>query len=394
MARFITRAVLCVFSFATLAHAQSSSSLSGIVTDPSGAVIRNAHVSLLDQSKGSAQNASTNKEGLYSFPFVLPGRYAISVEAPGFKQFKEEDLQIQTAQSGTVNARLEIGSPQETVTVTGDRVLLNESNGSVGAVIDRTLVENVPLNGRSLQSLFTLVPGVTQVATGVNPPDPTDGTIIVNGQRAMSNQFYVDGVSANVGATKGGSVSPNVPGFNAVGGTQGLATVDELEEFRVLTSTYSAEYGTSPGGQFLLTTRSGTNDMHGSVYEFFRNEALDANDWFANNKGFHRGELRQNQFGGTLGGPLPVPHLYHGKDKTFYFAAFEGLQLVTPLTQVMYVPDAGLRSQAISALQPILVSDSTESCESNVEMRRSRLYFPGKTAEHGLHWRGARGPCL
>ncbi len=358
MSRILFSLAAVFLLLSTSAIAQNTASLNGVVSDPSGAVVRGATVTLQSESRGAEQHSKTNGDGVYVFPFVSPGSYLLSVQSQGFKRFQRTHIQVDTAQKSVADVRLEIGSATETVAVTGDRVLLNQSDGSVGGVIDRTLIENVPLNGRSLQSLFTMVPGVTLVAVGTSP-DTTDGTIIVNGQRAMSNQLIVDGVSANVSAGRGPTLSPNVPTMNAVGGTQSLATIDDLQEFKVVTATYSAEYGTSPGGQFVLTTRSGTEHLHGSVYNYFRNEALDANDWFSNNSGFRRGQLRQNLFGGTLGGPIMVPHLYNGRSATFYFASFEGLQLVTPLSQVTNVPNLALRSAAAPALRPILNSFPT-----------------------------------
>lgn len=346
--------LFCLFAFVSgTALAQESSSLAGVVRDPSGAVIRRAQVTLTSAEQGTAQSIQTNEDGVYTFPFVQPGLFNLEIRAQGFKDYQQTAVLVQTAQRTTANVTLQVGEAQQTVTVEGSRALINQSDGSVGATIDRTLVENIPLNGRSLQSLWTLVPGVTQVAVG-QYPDLTDGTIVVNGQRAQSNQFIVDGVSANVPAGSGASFSPNVPGLNALGGTQGIVGVDELAEFKVLTATYSAEYGTSPGGQFSFTTRSGTNDLHGSLYEFLRNEDLDANDWFSNNQSLSRGELRQNDFGGTFGGPVVLPHVYNGRNKTFFFASFEGLQLVTPISRIIQVPDAGLRQTAAAALQPIL----------------------------------------
>jgi outer membrane receptor protein involved in Fe transport len=338
------------------ARAQETSSLAGIVQDQSGAVINGAQITVISEGQGSSQSLPANDGGRYTVPFLPPGLYDIHVTAQGFRDFEQKGVVIQTAQRSTVNVTLHAGGPTQSITVVSNPELINTSDGSVGAVIDRTLVENIPLNGRSLQSLWTLVPGVTQAPTSQYAASPslTYGTILVNGQRSQSNQFLVDGVSANVPAGSGAAFSPNLPGLNALGGTQGIVGVDELEEFNVLTATYSAEYGTSPGGQFSFTTRSGTNDLHGSLYEFFRNEDLDANDWFNNNVGFGRGELRQNDFGATLGGPIVFPHLYNGHDKAFFFASFEGLQLVTPISRLMQVPDTGLRETAAAALQPIL----------------------------------------
>jgi hypothetical protein len=214
----------------------------------------------------------------------------------------------------------------------------------------------MPLNGRSFQDLLTLVPGVTLVGGIVG----SGGELTVNGQRTEANYFTVDGVSATVGTTPGDSglgagFAGATPGESALGTTQTMVSVDALQEFRASTSTYSAEYGRTPGGQFSFTTRSGTNDWHGSVFDYFRNEALDANNWFLDETGQPKEKERQNDFGGALGGPVLIPHLYDGKDKTFFFFSYEGLRLWTPQGLVTNsVPDAAFRQAAPTALQPVL----------------------------------------
>jgi len=183
----------------------------------------------------------------------------------------------------------------------------------------------------------------------------------VNGQRTEANYFTVDGVSAN-SATISGQQLGNAVGFSgsvasqtALGTTQSLVSVDALQEFRAATSTYSAEYGRSPGGQFLFTTRSGSNDFHGSAFDYFRNDALDAANWFDSAHGGAKQAERQNDFGGTLGGPVFVPHLYNGKDKTFFFFSYEGLRLSAPQAAVTTeVASLSLRQNAPSVLQPFL----------------------------------------
>ena len=184
---------------------------------------------------------------------------------------------------------MKIGTSKEVVTVNGDQINVNQADATVSTVIDRQFVENIPLNGRSLQNLLTIVPGVAtvpgagQVGYG--------GEITVNGQRTESNYFTVDGVSANSGAkidneTGGAGFSGSVPGMTIIGTTQSMVSLDDLQEFRALTSTYSAEYGRTPGGQFALTTRSGTNIWHGSLFDYFRNDDLDATDFFNNYYGY------------------------------------------------------------------------------------------------------------
>jgi hypothetical protein len=233
----------------------------------------------------------------------------------------------------------------------------------VSTVIDRQFVENLPLNGRSFQALMTLAPGVLIVPSqGVGQ----SGELSVNGQRTEANYFTVDGVSANIGASvsssgfTGAGFGGATPGETALGTTQSLVSVDALQEFRATTSTYSAEYGRTPGGQFSFQTRSGANQYHGTAFDYLRNDALDANNWFngyTNNPPIAKQALRQNDFGGTLGGFIDIPHLYNGRDKTFFFFSYEGLRLINPTPSQLYeVPSASLRQNAPVALQPFLSS--------------------------------------
>jgi hypothetical protein len=220
----------------------------------------------------------------------------------------------------------------------------------------------MPLNGRSFQDLLTLAPGVAQVANGDGAGYGAgySGDIVVNGQRTESNYFSVDGVTANTGTMprklgEGAGVSGSLPGLSALGTTQGLASIDTLQEFRAMTSTYSAEYGRSPGGQFSFSTRSGTNDLHGSVYDYFRNDALDASNWFNDYYGYPKGKERQNDFGGTFAGPIMLPALYDGRKKSFFFFSYEGLRLVSPQAATpVEVPDDSIRQAAPAPLQPLL----------------------------------------
>jgi hypothetical protein len=281
------------------------------------------------------------------------------VQKPGFKVVIVDGLVLNVQDVVAQNVQLQIGSVSETITVEGGGINMNTTDAAVSTVIDRQFVANMPLNGRSLQDLETLVPGVVLVGSaGVG----NSGEITVNGQRTEANTFSVDGVSANVGTApgsfgNGAGMAGGTPAATALGTTQSIVSVDALQEFRATTSTYSAEYGRTPGGQFSFTTRSGTNDWHGSAFDYFRNEALDANNWFNNAAipQIPREKERQNDFGGTLGGPIRIPHVYNGKDRTFFFFSYEGLRLWTPQgIQVGSVPDQALRQAAPAALQPAL----------------------------------------
>ena len=258
------------------------------------------------------------------------------------------------------NFSLEVGGTSETIQVNGSGENINTTDASVSTVIDSKFVENIPLNGRSFQDLISMTPGVVTVSPQAGVGSGF-GDFSVNGQRTESNYYTVDGVSANIASGNGYGVSSNpatsgsTPGATALGTTQSLISVDALQEFRVLSSTYSAEFGRSPGGQFSMVTRSGTDKLHGSVFNYLRNNYFDANDWFNDQNGVPIAALRQNDFGGTAGGPIRIPSIYNGLHHTFFFVSYEGLRLTQPqAASIQYVPDVYMRQQAPEALQPIL----------------------------------------
>jgi hypothetical protein len=351
--------LLAIFLVSPLIAQTGFATLSGIVTDEGGGTVPNCEVLLQSVDRGTIATVKTNDAGIFVFSAVQPGQYNVTVRRNGFKQVDLPGLILNTQDHVEQNFRLQVGSISESVTVNGNGVNMNTTDAAVGTIVDRQFVGNIPLNGRSFQSLLTLVPGVIQVpSSGVG----YSGEISVNGQRTEANYFTVDGVSANTGTPPnpnivGAGFSGGVPGETALGTTQSLVSIDALQEFRATTSTYSAEYGRSPGGQFSLSTRSGTNDWHGSLFDYFRNDVMDANNWFNNaaNPQVPRQAERQNDFGGTLGGPIEIPGIYNGKDKTFFFFSYEGLRLKVPQpSQQFSVPDLALRQQAPAALQPFL----------------------------------------
>jgi hypothetical protein len=346
---------------ATAPRSPAQSELAGVygrVTDPSGAVIVDAEVQIKNVETNLSVTAKTNQDGLYTIPSLRPGQYLINVRKPGFKSVTVTQVTLNVQDNVVRNFALQVGSVSETVTITAGGQNINTTDAAVSTVVDRKFVENMPLNGRSFQDLLTLAPGVLQVSGRVG----YSGEISVNGQRTEANYFTVDGVSANTGTSAsnvilGSGYSGSLPGETVFGTTQSLVSIDALQEFRASTSTYSAEYGRTPGGQFSFSTRSGTNNWNGSAFDYFRNEVLDANNWFnkAANPQVPRLPERQNDFGGTLGGPIVIPGLYNGKGKTFFFFSYEGLRLTVPQPFHRYsVPDMTLRQQGPAALQPFL----------------------------------------
>lgn len=346
----------------SFAHAQSTNAtISGGVTDTSGSFIANADVEIANDATGIVYSARTNSEGMYVVPILPPGHYHVQVSRPGFRTIIKADVVLNVQSALALNFTLPVGATSESVTVDAASAAINTEDASVSTVVDRKFVENIPLNGRSFQDLISLTPGVvTQSPQSTSQTVGVGGDFSVNGQRTQSNYYTVDGVTANIGSGNGGGVGEAasggaLAGSTALGTTQALVSVDALQEFRVQSSTYSAEYGRSPGGQFSLATRSGTDAFRGSTFDFLRNDFFDANDWFNDHFGKAISALRQNDFGGTLGGPIWFPSLYNGRDRSFFFASYEGLRLKQPIAAtVEYVPDLSMRQQADTAMQPIL----------------------------------------
>jgi hypothetical protein len=321
---------------ASFAWAQSeTATVSGQVADPSGLKITGAQVKLVDIDRDSNTSVTTNSSGLYVFPSVRPGRYRMAVTAPGFKVVNVTDVTINVQDHLEQNFKLVVGSISESITVEGGAPLVDTESATVSTVVDRNFAENLPMNGRSFQALIQLTPGV--VLTANNGLDT--GQFSVNGQRADANYWMVDGVSANVGINAGSTAGTGMAGTlgstSVFGGTNSLVSVDALQEFRIETSTYAPEFGRQPGAQISIVTRSGTNQFHGTVFDYLRNDVFDANDWFngfTNDPPLAKPRERQNDFGGTLSGPIV-------KDKTFFFFSYEGLRLQLPQTSLTYVPD-------------------------------------------------------
>jgi TonB-dependent Receptor Plug Domain. len=354
------RFILAVLLIATTGISRGQQAeVSGFVRDPSGQVIAGATVTIQNQATAAEYRTTTNEAGIYTLPPLPAGIYKLTASAPGFDAKVIDDLRLQAAAKISLHIDLPIASTNQTVTVDGSGIYINTVDATVGTTVDRRFVENMPLSGRSFQSLMTMVPGVSVVPSqGVG----RGGEISVNGQRTEANYFTVDGVSANtgtmageVGLGLGAGYSGSVPGHTALGTTQSMVSIDALEEFRATTSTYSAEYGRGPGGQFSLTTRSGTNDWHGSAFNYLRNDKLDAANWFDNANGLPKQLTKQNDFGGTLGGPLFLPKVYDGKDRTFFFFSYEGLRLRAPQAAITTeVPTLEVRRNAPAELRPFL----------------------------------------
>ena len=342
---------LCLIVATQVSAQMETASIVGTIRDPRGAVVPGAEVKATRLETDSATASETNGSGVFVFTGLTPGHYRLTVHKAGFKQAVTE-LTLSVQDRLEQNFTLEIGSVSDTVTVEAGAPLVNAQDATVSTVVDRQFADELPLNGRSFQSLVDLTPGV--VVTAVNGSD--QGQFSVNGQRADANYWTVDGVSANVGVSSNGYIGTGISGTlgatSVLGGTNSLVSVDALQEFRIQTSTYAPEYGRQPGGQISIVTRSGANRFHFTLFDYFRNDKLDANDWFADNAGLSKPKERQNDFGGTVGGPI-------SKNKTFFFFSYEGLRLALPQTALTLVPDTNpadpySRQFALPAIQPYL----------------------------------------
>jgi hypothetical protein len=341
-------AFLFFVPFSPVLRAQSTNaSLSGRITDPSKALIADANVAAVRVDTNVRYEITSNASGDYSLANLPPGPYRLEIEKPGFKKLIKPDVVLHVQDALAIDFEMTLGEVTESITAAADVLSVDAASATVSTVVDRTFVEDIPLNGRSFQTLIMLAPGV--VITTASLLD--QGQFSVNGQRRDANYFTVDGVSANFGVTgffplqqSGGGA---LPALTAWGGTNSLVSVDALQEFRIQTSSFAPEFGRTPGGQISIVTRSGTNAFHGSLFEYFRNDVLDARDWFTNFNHLKKPAERQNDFGGVFGGPV-------FKDKTFFFFSYEGLRLRQPVAQTTSVPDAASRQQAPAAMQPFL----------------------------------------
>lgn len=347
-------AILLCLGAGTASAQSATATLGGIITDPSGAVVPGVAVTILKLSSGAERQTATGDTGAFTVTLLPPGRYLLRAVRQGFAPLEVPDIVLNVGDQVVLHLRLDLEKIGESLTVTATAPRVSTS-AAVSTVVDQQFIENIPLNGRSFQSLIALTPGVVLVPSfGANQA----GQFSVNGQRASGTAFTIDGVSANFAAAPGGtggsSNTGNLPALTTFGTTQSLASVDALLEFNVQTSGYSAEYGRQTGGQISIITRSGSNTLHGGLFDYVRNDAFDARDFF-NTTGPKPAE-RQNDFGGTLGGPVIVPGLFDGHNRTFYFFSYEGLRLRQPQYSLTNVPTVALRQQARAGVKPILDS--------------------------------------
>jgi len=324
----VLRALFILIAFllidgAPLLGQTSKGSIVGVVKDEKGGAVAGVTVTLEDASKGQSRDTLTEENGVFRFVALSPGSYHVRIEQPGFATVLVKDVVVAVDETRSLDVALKIASQSETVTVRGDAELTQTESSQLGQVIDNLKTEELPLNGRNFAQLARLTTGVAASGGGGGQQGGEGGVsgYSANGQRSSSNNFMVDGIDNN---------------DYFAGAVAQLPSIDSIEEFHVQTSTYDAEYGRNSGSVVNLVTKSGTNEFHGSVFEFLRNSIFDARNFF-NEKPFQEPKLILSQFGGTLGGPVV-------RNRTFFFVNFEGFRQRAGITRITDVPTDNQRN--------------------------------------------------
>ena len=319
--------VLCLLLAVPLAAQNVQATLNGRIQDPSGAGVPNVPVQVRNVETNQITSTVTNSTGQYTAPYLQPGQYSITVEAPGFKKLLRDNIVLNIAQTLTIDLTLEVGGVAEQVTVTADTTLLETSKADRGGIIDRERVHELPLNGRNPFMLAKLVGGVNFNGQPIWERPFDNGAIAnwsVNGGRASTNEFLLDGV-------------PN----NSQAGSNNLAyvpPVDSVQEFKIQTNSYDSQYGHTGGGIINVSLKSGTNNLHGTVYEFARRKQWDSNSFQNNAQKLPKDAHYLDQFGWQVEGPIFIPKVYDGRNKSFFMFNYEGYREGTPRPQTLSVP--------------------------------------------------------
>ena len=293
-----------------MAQTAATGALTGTITDPSGAVVPNATVTLRNADTGQARTVMTMADGTYTFSLLAPGTYRLRIEAGGFKPLEVPSATVNVTETEVLNRSLEVGAQTQTVTVEGEVVAIQTESSALGTVANARTVTEIPLNTRNYTNLLAFSAGVSGNVSNATTLGTGATNMAVNGATSNENTYLQDGVAINnYEAVTGVSEGQQFGSF-------AMPNPDAISEFKIQTSSYDASYGRNPGANVNVVTKSGTNNFHGDAYEFFRNTALNANDWFLNREGISKPTLNSNIYGGTLGGPIK-------KDKLFFFVSYE-----------------------------------------------------------------------
>jgi hypothetical protein len=336
------------------ALAQDYATLTVTVVDPTFLGVQDATLILTDLQRGTVNRAETNESGYYLFDFLQPGDYSLVVQKTGFSDYRLARLTLGLRDRQALRVEMKLSSATGTKVEVTDRAEALSSDTAQGTTLEENYVQDLPINGRNAESLILMAPGVTNASGGQG--FGADNGFNANGLRSTMNYFTLDGVSMNMPVGQGGGGFGGFGGFGGGGGAgaglgggvaTGLIVIDAMQEMKIQTSSFAPEFGRSPGAQVVMTSRGGTNSFHGSLYYYGRNHNFDANNWFANAAGLAKGAESENRLGGTFGGPIL-------KNKTFFFASLENLNLLSPNTVVAIVPDMASRQAVGATLAPFL----------------------------------------
>ena len=354
-------------------HAQTTfGSIVGTITDASGAPTPDAQVTLTNLDTSEKRVLSSSSEGLYQFVNLNPGRYRMEVQKTGFKRVTREPVVVEVQTTTKIDFPLQIGEVSETIEVTAQTPLLQAETSSLGEVVQKRKVNELPLNGRNPLNLVALAPSVVPQGQSMGSPNGTNpfgwGNYQIGGGQAGQSAVFLDGAPVNGGYL---NITAMIP------------TQDSLEEFKVQTNNLEPEFGRFAGGVVNFTTKSGSNDIHGTAWEYLRNKVLDANNFFNNEAGVGRPAFTQNQYGFNVGGPIFIPKVYDGRNKTFFFVDYEGFQLRQGTSFTDTVPTAAMRAGDFSNLRDangnvIPIFDPTSTVKDpNHPGQYIRTPFPG-----------------
>ena len=355
----VTKLFFYLIAMSTLALAQSgTTSLRGTVTDPTMATVSGASVTLASPERGFTRTITTNASGDYEFPQLQPGTYQLTVERSGFRKTEQKQIQLLVDTPAIINLKLEVGTASETVEVAGEAPVINTTDASVGNAFNETQVKSLPMEGRNVPDLLSLQAGVSYIGNRTDIDRTVDTRSgAVNGARSDQSNITLDGVDVNDNAA-GDAFTSVLP-----------ITPDSVQEFRVTTSNYNADEGRSSGAQVSLVTKSGTNSFHGALYEYHRNTATSANDYFVKQSQLSSGEpnrppkLIRNIFGAAVGGPII-------KNRLFFFANYEGARQREENSALRVVPTDALRD----GVMMYQCADSTACPGSSVQGASQQSY--------------------
>jgi hypothetical protein len=308
-----------------------NASIRGVVTDKSQAAVPSAKITVTEVSRNLDHTAVADSSGRYNLSALPPGRYTLKAEAAGFEKYSQNAFDLQVQQVATVNLELAVLGVSTSVEVSGSAPLINTTSADLGTVVDNRFIQSMPLAGRQPLSLVSLAAGITPVNTSAGGQSSTN--FVANGVRNSTSDVLLDGMSLT-----------NVEQNSGITNLEYQPSVDVVEEFKVQTNFFSAEFGNTGGAVVNMVTKSGTNQFHGVGYEFARNSAMNANSWFANRAGRSIPDFKRNVFGGTIGGPVLIPKVYDGHNKTFFFYDFEGSRQSNAATQLSTIPTLKERS--------------------------------------------------